>query len=135
MAAGTRRRTASASTLLLLPDLLAYWLTGERGAERTNASTTQLYDATTREWALPLLEDLGLRTDLLPPLRDPGDVIGTLLPDGGRGGRPARGVPGDRGRLARHRLGRGRGPARRRPSAYLSSGTWSLVGLELPGPS
>ena len=70
----TRPTTPDATTLLLLPDLLAYWLTGDRVAERTNASTTQFLDATTREWALPLLERLGLRTDLLPPLIDAGEV-------------------------------------------------------------
>lgn len=123
-----------ASTLLLLPDLLAFWLTGERGAERTNASTTQLYDATTREWALPLLEDLGLRTDLLPPLRDPGEVIGTLLPDVAE----AVGLPGRTPVIAVGSHDTASAvvgvPSGDRPSAYLSSGTWSLVGLELPGP-
>ena len=126
---------AEAATLLLLPDLLTLWLTGVRGAERTNASTTQFYDATSRTWALPLLEELGLRTDLLPALHDPGKVIGTLLPAvAEETGLPAStpviavgshdtasavvGVPSEGDR----------------PSAYLSSGTWSLVGLELDEP-
>ena len=64
----------SAETLLLLPDLLAYWLTGEVGAERTNASTTGLYDVRSREWALDLAKRLGLPWSILPPLRDPGSV-------------------------------------------------------------
>ena len=50
-AAGDARSWTRRGTLLLIPDLLAYWLTGEAGAERTNASTTQLYDARRGEWA------------------------------------------------------------------------------------
>ena len=49
------RQLASARTLLLIPDLLAYWLTGEIGAEVTNASTTQLYDTRARDWAWDLI--------------------------------------------------------------------------------
>jgi rhamnulokinase len=50
-AAAGSPQLAAARTLLLIPDLLAYWLTGVAGAERTNASTTQLYDARRAEWA------------------------------------------------------------------------------------
>src|SRR6478752_6826021 len=71
----------AAEQLLLLPDLLTYWLTGEVGAERTNASTTGLYDVRTREWALDLAKRLGLPWAILQPLRDPGSVVGPLLPE------------------------------------------------------
>ncbi|UMG94492.1 FGGY family carbohydrate kinase [Nocardioides sp. TF02-7] len=84
----------AAEHLLLLPDLLGYWLTGSIGAERTNASTTQLYDVRTGEWAVDLARRLGLPWGILPPLRDPGAVVGPLL--------PAR-RPGGRGRTARCR--------------------------------
>ena len=64
----------SAEHLLLLPDLLAYWLTGTIGVERTNASTTALYDLTTGDWARDLMGDLGLPWSILPPLREPGSA-------------------------------------------------------------
>ncbi len=64
-----------------MPDLLGAWLTGEVGAERTNASTTQLYGARTGEWCTDLLDELDLPSSVLPPLRDPGTVLGTLLPE------------------------------------------------------
>ena len=125
---------SDAATLLLLPDLLAFWLTGNRVAERTNASTTQFYDATTREWAVPLLEDLGLRSDLLAPLVEPGEVIGELLPEvaaevGLPESTPVIAVGSHDTASAVVGV-----PSGDRPSAYVSSGTWSLVGLELPGP-
>src|SRR4029079_5845839 len=76
-------RLESAATMLLLPDLLTYWLTGELGAERPNASTTGLYDVRDRAWALDLAKRLGLPTSVLPPLRDPGSVVGPVLPEVG----------------------------------------------------
>ncbi|MCW2758095.1 MAG: carbohydrate kinase, partial [Nocardioidaceae bacterium] len=127
-------RLADAATLLLLPDLLAYWLTGEVGAERTNASTTQLLDATTGTWATGLMARLGLPTELLPPLRDAGSVIGTLLPEiaarvGLAADTPVVAVGSHDTASAVVGV-----PAGDRPFAYISSGTWSLVGLELDGP-
>ena len=62
----------SARTLLLLPDLLTYWLTGTVGAEATNASTTQLYDVTAGDWSAQLIERLGLPRALFPPIHQPG---------------------------------------------------------------
>jgi sugar (pentulose or hexulose) kinase len=123
----------AAETLLLLPDLLAYWLTGEVGAERTNASTTQLYDVRSQEWALDLAKRLELPWAILPPLRDPGSVIGPLLPEiGAYVGLP--GVPviavGSHD-TASAVVGV---PADEESFAYISSGTWSLVGLELEAP-
>ena len=127
-------RWENARTMLLLPDLLAYWLTGEIGAEATNASTTGLFDARTGEWSFSLADRLGFPRSLLPPLREPGAVIGRLLPEiGAKTGLPATttvvavgshdtasavlAVPADGDRFA-----------------YISSGTWSLVGLELAAP-
>src|SRR3954470_12280304 len=54
----------AAQQLLLIPDLLAYWLTGELGAEYTNASTTELLDVHTRDWSASLIAELGLRPSL-----------------------------------------------------------------------
>lgn len=70
-----------AATLLLIPDLLAYWLTGEIGAERTNASTTGLLDVRDGTWSRGLLAKLDLPAGLLPPLRNPGEAIGTVRAD------------------------------------------------------
>ena len=125
----------SAHTMLLLPDLLGYWLTGEVGAERTNASTTGLLDVRTGEWSSELAGRLELPWSILPPLRDAGSVVGPL-PRRGRGRpRPRAGRAGGGGRLARHRLRRRRRARRAGTSfGYISSGTWSLVGLELDAP-
>src|SRR4051812_9733104 len=78
------RRTAQfavADRMLLVPDLLAHWLTGAVGAEVTNASTTGLLDATSREWAWELIDRLGLPRRLFPPLRQPGERLGELTAD------------------------------------------------------
>ena len=72
---------AAARRLLLIPDLLAYWLTGVQGAELTNASTTQLLDVRQRDWAHELLAGIGIDVRLLPPVREPGTVIGPVLPE------------------------------------------------------
>ena len=97
-----------ASTLLLLPDLLGYWLTGRIGAEATNASTTGLYDVRSRTWATDLADRVGIPSAILPPLREAGDRVGTLLPEVAPPGRPRRRGARHRGRVARHRLGRRR---------------------------
>ena len=127
-AAGTPSFEA-ARHLLLIPDLLAYWLTGEVGAEVTNASTTQFLDVRTLEWAVPVLQDLGLRTDLLPPLRAPGSVIGPVLP--GLLPSAAEVVAVGSHDTASAVVGV---PAAGENFAYISCGTWSLVGVELDRP-
>ncbi|WP_072482207.1 rhamnulokinase [Amycolatopsis australiensis] len=120
-------RLDAAATLLLVPDLLNYWLTGEIGAERTNASTTQLYDVRARTWATSLAARVGIPSRLLPPLRDPGTVVGTApelagLPVIAVGSHDTASavvaVPAEPGTNF----------------AYISSGTWSLAGLELDAP-
>ncbi len=124
----------AAEAMLLLPDLLGYWLTGVAGAERTNASTTQLYDVRTGEWATGLCRRLGIPWGILPPLRDPGSVLGPLLPEVARDLGVAADVPvvavGSHD-TASAVVGV---PAKGRNFGYLSSGTWSLVGLELDAP-
>jgi rhamnulokinase len=103
-----------AQRLLMIPDLIAYWLTGELGAEFTNASTTQLIDLRTGGWALPLMAELGIRPDLFPALRAPGTVIG---PGGGRPPPPPASItrPTPRSRRARPpAAGEAADPARRR---------------------
>ncbi len=124
----------AANTLLMVPDLLAYWLTGARSVEVTNASTTQLFDVRAGTWSETLIDRLGLPRGLFPPLHQPGDVVGCLRPtvtrETGLGpdvpviavgshdtASSVVGVPGVGERFA-----------------YLSCGTWSLVGLELDEP-
>ena len=63
----------------MIPDLLAYWLTGEVGAEVTNASTTALLDVASRTWATGLMERARIPPGLFPTLRQPGDVIGRVM--------------------------------------------------------
>ncbi len=124
----------AAATLLMIPDLLTYWLTGEIGAEATNASTTQLYDVRARRWATDLMSRLGIPERLFPTLREPGDCAGTLLPRvAERTSLPAE-VPitavGSHD-TASAVVGV---PARGERFAYVSCGTWALVGLELDNP-
>jgi rhamnulokinase len=78
-AAGTPQLEA-ARTLLLLPDLLGYWLTGSAGAERTNASTTALLDVRSGDWSPEALAAVGVGRDLLPALRRPGEPLGPGCP-------------------------------------------------------
>ena len=127
-------QTAVAHDLLLMPDLLAYWLTGERGAEVTNASTTQLLDVRARAWATDLMERLEIPAGLFPPLREPGALIGHLQP-------PAQEATGLGGDVPVTAVGSHDTasavvgvPARTPRFAYISCGTWSLVGVELDGP-
>ncbi|MGY1846726.1 MULTISPECIES: rhamnulokinase [unclassified Blastococcus] len=125
---------AAARTALLVPDLLAYWLTGAVGAEVTNASTTGLLDATTREWAWDVVDRLGLDRGLLPPLRQPGERLGELTAEvlaetGLAGPVPVTAVGSHDTASAVVGV-----PAESDRFAYVSCGTWSLVGLELDAP-
>ncbi len=123
-------RLAAARTLLMIPDLLSYWLTGEVGAEATNASTTQLYDVHTRNWSTDLMQRLGIPSRLFPPLRQPGSAAGSVLPqDGLTGGLPVVAVGSHDTASAVVAV-----PAATERFAYISCGTWALVGLELSAP-
>ncbi|WIY07554.1 rhamnulokinase family protein [Amycolatopsis mongoliensis] len=120
-------RLDAARTMLLIPDLLNYWLTGSIGAERTNASTTQLYDVRARTWASSLAAQVGIPPRLLPPLRDAGTVVGTAS--------ELSGVPVVA--VGSHDTASAVVAVPAEPGtnfAYISSGTWSLAGLELPEP-
>ena len=125
-------RLDGAATMLLIPDLIGYWLTGEVGSEVTNASTTGLLDVRTRSWALPLIKQLGLPSGIFPELRQPGDAVGGLRRDvAGEIGwsAPVRAV-GSHDTASAVAAVPATGPA----FAYVSCGTWSLAGVELPEP-
>ncbi len=126
---------ASANRLLFIPDLFHYWLSGERTTEATIASTSQMIDCHTGNWAREMLSELDLPATILGPMTSPGTVIGCLysklaeeagLPSGLRVVAPAAhdtasavaAVPATNGSTW----------------CYLSSGTWSLLGAELNEP-
>ncbi|WP_413116417.1 rhamnulokinase [Streptomyces sp. CY1] len=132
-AQGTPTLTA-AHRLLLIPDLISYWLTGEPGTELTNASTTQLIDPRTRDWATPVAQALGIDLTLFPPLRHPGDPAGTLRRDvlaetGLTTPLPVTAVGSHDTASAVVGV-----PATTPDFAYIATGTWSLAGLELDAP-
>ncbi|GHE06607.1 rhamnulokinase [Streptomyces alanosinicus] len=133
-AARSTVRLAQAERLLLIPDLLAYWLTGEHGTELTNASTTQLIDPRTRTWSYDIAERLGVDLALFAPLRRPGDPAGLLRAEvlqetGLTGPVPVTAVGSHDTASAVAAV-----PATGARFAYICTGTWSLAGLELTAP-
>jgi rhamnulokinase len=119
----------SAACALLIPDLFTYWLTGVMGSELTNASTTGLLDVRSRSWSTDVAKRLGLRPDLFPALREPGMLVGPVVIEGDLADVPVYAVGSHD--TASAVLGV---PARDERFAYISCGTWSLVGVELDGP-
>ncbi len=127
-------RWGEVDAILLTPDLLGHWLTGRRWAEATIASTTGLLDPGTRQWSATitdsLREELGLPLPrVLPELVEPGTVVGPIKQEL---------VPGDVAVVAVGSHDTASAvvtvPAEVNDFAFISSGTWSLVGLELPAP-
>lgn len=135
MAMVVRRDPAleAASRFLMVSDLFAYWLAGEAVCEYTNATTTQCYDAERGTWALDLLERLGIPGRLFPPIVPPGTVLGPLHPalreEGGEASIQVV-LPASHDTASAVAAV----PASGASFAYISSGTWSLVGTELPSP-
>jgi rhamnulokinase len=121
---------AAADRLLLIPDLFHHWLCGSATTEFTNATTTQCYDARARAWAVDLLERLDVPTRLLPEVVDPGTLLGPVSDD-------AAGVAGAVVvAAATHDTGSAVAgtPLTGDRTAFLSVGTWSLVGVEAAAP-
>ncbi len=128
----TPRLVASAEKLLTIPDLLNFWLTGRAVCEYTNATTTQFLCARSRRWACGLLERLGIPTHFLGEIVEPASEIGPLLSslssDCGLSPCPVF-AP------ACHDTGSAVAAIAMTPhSAFISSGTWSLLGTEVPHP-
>ncbi|SNX65591.1 rhamnulokinase [Streptomyces sp. TLI_55] len=128
-------QVTDAERLLLIPDLLTYWLTGEQGTELTNASTTQLIDPRTRDWSYDIASRLGIDLGLFAPLRQPGDPAGVLRPEvleetGLRGPVPVTAV-GSHDTASAVAAVPAAGGER---FGYICTGTWSLAGLELDAP-
>ena len=122
----------AADTLLMMPDLIGYWLTGEKACEYTAATTTQLYDLDAGDWSWELMRRMNIPARIFPEIIPSGTRLGTLLPE------------------VREETGLGEVqvtatathdtasavvavPAEG-PFAYISSGTWSLVGVETDTP-
>ncbi len=123
---------SAAKLLITIPDLFNYWLTGNAVCEYTNATTTQMVDPRTRTWARGLIDRLGLPSRLLPEIVEPGSVLGELRPE--LTGRSA--LVGTRVIApACHDTGSAVAAiSAREGTAFLSSGTWSLLGTEVDGP-
>lgn len=122
-----------AATLLLLPDLLAYWLSGEIAAERTIASTTQLFDPRSGDWATEMLARLGIPSLLFPAIQPPGTLRGGLRDElAAETGAPV-GLPVVA--TASHDTASAFAAQTSGPGTLvISSGTWSLVGIEAATP-
>lgn len=123
-----------ARRLLFMPDLFSYWLTGVARAEVTIASTSQFYNPAKKCWATELLERLGLPTEILPEIVPSGTRLGTLRPDVAE----ATGLDAETEvyATASHDTASAVAavPAEGADWCYISSGTWSLMGVELDRP-
>jgi len=122
------------TTMLMIPDLLGFWLTGEQVGERTNSSTTGLLDIGSGTWNATLIDKLCLPRSLFPSLVDPGSRIGSLRDEvAAEVGTPTtvEVIAVGSHDTASAVVGV---PMTEPGGAYISSGTWSLVGVELDRP-
>ena len=122
-----------AETFLTIPDLFNFWLTGRKVCEFTNATTTQFYNPRQRGWSKEIFDGLGLPFGILPEIVQPGTQLGGLLPTvAEETGLPEIPVIAP----ACHDTGSAVAavPARGEDWAYISSGTWSLMGIEVSEP-
>jgi rhamnulokinase len=119
-----------AEDILFMPDLLGYWLTGEKTQERSIVSTTQLYNPNLKDWDFRLIERLGLPKRLFKKISEPGDTLGelraSLKASTGLKNLKLITVGGHDTASAVAAV-----PSQEKTPAYLSSGTWSLMGIEL----
>ncbi len=125
----------NAKTMLMMPDLLNFFLTGEKKTEYTVASTTQMFNSVKHEWAYDLLEKMGLPTDILTDVVYPGEIVGKIKPE----------LAEELGideipviAVASHDTGSAVASVPvvdEKDFIYISSGTWSLMGVELDKPN
>jgi len=127
-----------AQSLLMMPDLFHWLLCGEKANEQTNATTTQFYDPRARDWARPLLEKLNIPTAMLGTIVPPGTTLGALRSEvadftGLAGAKVV--LPGTHDTASAVVAVPLAGEPSQQPDAcYISSGTWSLMGVEVPEP-
>ena len=125
----------NAKTLLMMPDLFNFFLTGVKKTEYTNASTTQMYNSEKYEWSYDLLKKLGIPTDILTDVIFPGEIVGKVKPE----------LAEELGieqvpvvAVASHDTGSAVASVPvvdQKDFIYISSGTWSLMGVELDKPN
>ena len=130
----------AAHRLLFVPDLFHFWLSGEMTTERTIASTSGMLAVDSGQWDVGLMRELGIPTDLLGPIIEPGTVIGSLREEVAE----AVGLTDSLARQIKIIAPGAHDTAAaitavpvangQKKWAYLSSGTWSLLGAELPEP-
>lgn len=127
------RAVKFATTFLTIPDLLNYWLTGKKVSEFSIATTTQCYNPSQKNWAFSLLEKIGLPSEIFPEIIPSGTILGSLLPYVSQelGAHNLQVVAPACHDTASAVLAI---PKSQVPSAYLSSGTWSLLGIETSTP-
>jgi rhamnulokinase len=125
-------------TFLTMPDLFNYWFTGRKVCEFSNATTTQCYDPRAGDWAKLMLEKLGIPTHIFPEIVPPGTVLSDMLPEVAKevGTTVPTGASVSVIAPACHDTGSAVAavPAAGADFAYISSGTWSLMGAELTEP-
>lgn len=120
-------------TFLMIPDLFNFWLTGQKVCEFTDATTTQFYDPRKKGWSKEICDALGLPYKILPEVVQPGTGLGRLLPSvAAETGLPEVPIIAP----ACHDTGSAVAavPASGKDWAYISSGTWSLMGIEISEP-
>ena len=120
MAESDSPQLKAAHTFLTMPDLFNYWLTGLKVNEFSIASTTQMLDASTRNWAFGMLEELGIPSQIFSELVQPGTRLGEF--HGIQVMAPACHDTGSAVAAV---------PCQGKNFGYISSGTWSLAGLEV----
>ena len=124
----------AADSFLLIPDLINYWLTGKQFAERTNASTTGLLNLSSGQWDAALIQRLELPSGIFPELIDPGTTVGGFLPavaaEIGIGSTASVSAVGSHDTASAVVAV----PTATEDFAYVSCGTWGLVGVELEHP-
>ena len=123
-----------ADQLLFMPDLFNYWLTGQKRAEASIASTSQFFNPAKHDWANGLLYRLGLPTRILPPIVPSGARLGNLLPEIAEAAGLSATVPVYATACHDTASAVAAVPAEGEGWCYISSGTWSLMGVELDAP-
>jgi len=124
---------SAAKTFLTMPDLFNYWLTGEKCCEFSIATTTQFFNPRKGDWAFPLLEKMGIPTDIFPKIVSPGTVLGNIQPQVAE----ELGIKNIKVIVpACHDTGSAVAavPAENDDYAWISSGTWSIMGIIVPEP-
>jgi rhamnulokinase len=134
MVQGADPQLEMANALLMMPDLFHYWLTGQIAAEYTIASTSQMLDCQEQAWAVDMLSEIGIPESILPGIVPPGTLIGDLRPEvrdeiGVRQKVPVI-APGSHDTASAVAAI----PELDKDSVYVSSGTWSLIGIETTQP-